>query len=402
MARALATIGYIGALSPLLYFKYSTFVVVELNNLFNFSDGLALPDRILPLAISFYTFQCISFLSDTYTAPETVVSLQKFAAYILFFPQLIAGPIVRLADVSEDLDSAGRSRSDDFRIGAYRFTLGLGKKVLIGDNSGRIVAGVMSSSDSLMTSADVWLMAIAATVQIYFDFSGYSDMAIGLARMFGVRINENFERPYTSESVTEFWRRWHVSLSTWFRDYLYIPIGGNRRGNLRTYVNLLIVFTLTGWWHGAAWTFLCWGWLHGAALVAERLTSRHHEQSINVAFHRRIGRRVWTMSVVVVGWLLFFAESLQTFFGWVVRLWPTHGWSVSPLVQSEIDAISVAALVVGGLSIFSTRKVSLGRKVELLLARPRVLVDVLFVLVLGLSLIRVLSTSFAPFIYFQF
>ena len=401
-ARAFATLGYIGALSPLLYFKYSTFVVVELNNLFNFSEGLQLSDRILPLAISFYTFQCISFLSDTYSSPETVVSLQKFAAYILFFPQLIAGPIVRLADVSADLDSINRSRRDDFRIGAYRFTLGLGKKVLIGDNSGRIVAGVMSSSDSLMTSADVWLMAVAATVQIYFDFSGYSDMAIGLARMFGVRLNENFERPYTSASITEFWRRWHVSLSTWFRDYLYIPIGGNRRGNIRTYANLLVVFTLTGWWHGAAWTFLCWGWLHGAALIVERLTSRHREQSLIVALHRRIARRVWTMSIVVIGWLLFFADSLQTFLGWVVRLWPTHGWSVSPLVGLELDAISVCALVIGGLSIFSSRKVSLGRKVELLLEKPRMFIDALFILVLGLSLIRVLSTSFAPFIYFQF
>jgi len=405
LSRVILPIGITFCFVPLIIFKYAGFLITEFEKFTHFEVGYE-TNFILPLAISFYTFQCASYLIESHSSVSTKVnhsppSFTIFAAYILFFPQLIAGPIVRLEDVYSQLLKEENLSWLDFRAGAHRFSLGLSKKVLIGDNAGRLVGAVMSSPEPLLTSVDVFVLLFGVTVQIYFDFSGYSDMAIGLARIFGVRLNENFRRPYSATSVTDFWRRWHISLSTWFRDYLYVPLGGNRRSNRRTWLNLAIVFTVTGLWHGAAWTFLLWGWFHGIALVLERIGGRRRRRPCRRS-DDFLGR-ARTLIVVMFGWLIFFAGSLEQFVVWVFRLFPTSlsSFGLSPLVWLEVDIFSVGALSIGSFLVVFSGKVSLGERLERFGNSVRGF-DVAISAMLVLSCLRVLSSSFTPFIYFQF
>lgn len=289
-------------LAVLGFFKYEGFVLDTLNGILPVHIPYhALP---LPIGISFYTFQILSYIIDVYRGNVKVqTNLPNFALYVTMFPQLIAGPIVQYADVDEQLASREVSWTK-FGEGSMYFIRGLAKKVLLANTSGMIfteVSGLAKDNIAVMTA---WLGAFAYMFQIYFDFSGYSDMAIGLGKMFGFEFNMNFNYPYVSKSITEFWRRWHISLSSWFRDYVYIPLGGNRVSKIKHIRNLLIVWFLTGLWHGAAWNFVAWGLYYGVILIIEKyLLSQVLDRLPDVVRH------IYSIVLVVIGWVLFFSSS---------------------------------------------------------------------------------------------
>lgn len=289
-------------LAVLGFFKYEGFVLDTLNGILPVHISYhALP---LPIGISFYTFQILSYIIDVYRGNVKVqTNLPNFALYVTMFPQLIAGPIVQYADVDEQLASREVSRTK-FGEGSMYFIRGLAKKVLLANTSGMIfteVSGFAKGNIAVMTA---WLGAFAYMFQIYFDFSGYSDMAIGLGKMFGFEFNMNFNYPYVSKSITEFWRRWHISLSSWFRDYVYIPLGGNRVSKIKHIRNLLIVWFLTGLWHGAAWNFVAWGLYYGVILIIEKyLLSPVLDRLPDIVRH------IYSIVLVVIGWVLFFSSS---------------------------------------------------------------------------------------------
>jgi alginate O-acetyltransferase complex protein AlgI len=303
-----------GNLAALALFKYANFAVANVNALAPVLAPvfpvwpLAVAAIPLPLGISFFTFHAISYVVDVYKRnADAERSIPRFALYILLFPQLIAGPIIRWRDIAAQLRSRDQ-RIADFAYGVRRFVLGLGKKVLIANTLGRTADAIFGLPATELTAPLAWLGLVCYTLQIYFDFSGYSDMAIGLMRMFGFRILENFNYPYIARSIREFWRRWHISLSNWFRDYLYIPLGGNQRGERRAYANLVIVFLLCGLWHGASWPFVLWGAWHGLFLVAERAgIDRLLRRAGPVA---RLGSHTYALLVVMGGWVLFRCDTL--------------------------------------------------------------------------------------------
>jgi len=291
----------------LVIFKYTNFLVANLNAVL---DILGLPHLVvgqvhLPIGISFFTFHCISYLMDIYrrqTPPQR--SLPSTALYISLFPQLVAGPIIRYKDIASQL-SHRTVDTERFAKGINRFIIGLGKKVLIANVVGLPADKIFSIPPEHLTTPVAWLGIVCYTLQIYFDFSGYSDMAIGLGHLFGFKFMENFNYPYVSRSIQEFWRRWHISLSTWFRDYLYIPLGGNRAGQARMYFNLVMVFFLCGMWHGASWNFIIWGMFHGLFSVLERFPlGRRLTQGSRLVAH------AYTMLVVMAAWVFFRAETL--------------------------------------------------------------------------------------------
>jgi len=299
-----------GNLAALALFKYANFAVSNVNTLAPILaiTPIAIAAIPLPLGISFFTFHAISYVVDVYKRnAESERNMPRFALYILLFPQLIAGPIIRWRDIASQLGTR-EARVADFAWGMRRFVLGLGKKVLIANTLGRTADALFGLPAGELTTPLAWLGLACYTLQIYFDFSGYSDMAIGLMRMFGFRILENFNYPYVSRSIREFWRRWHISLSNWFRDYLYVPLGGNQRGKRRAYANLVIVFLLCGLWHGASWPFVLWGAWHGAFLVAERA-------GLDAALCRKglvahIASHLYALAVVMGGWVLFRCDTL--------------------------------------------------------------------------------------------
>ena len=297
--KALLAASVLSSLSFLVYFKYADFFLSNFNAL----TGASLPllQMTLPVGISFYTFQILSYTVDVYRGEAQV---QKnpidLACYVTMFPQLIAGPIVRYTDVAEQLKQRGRG---DFQKGASRFLVGLGKKILFANLLGEVCAAWRGTQDGSVLFS--WLYAVSYTLHIYFDFSGYSDMAIGLGALLGFRFPENFNYPYIAASVTEFWRRWHMTLSRWFRDYVYIPLGGNRKGMGKQLRNILIVWLLTGFWHGAAWNFLCWGLYFAALLILEKLVLLRFLEK-----HRIFGH-VYLLLAVVFGFVLFDAATLS-------------------------------------------------------------------------------------------
>ncbi len=299
-----------GNLAALALFKYANFAVANVNAL---APVLAMaPFAVaaipLPLGISFFTFHAISYVVDVYKRnADAESSIPRFALYILLFPQLIAGPIIRWRDIAAQLRSRDQ-RIADFAYGVRRFVLGLGKKVVIANTLGGTADAIFGLPASELTAPLAWLGLACYTLQIYFDFSGYSDMAIGLMRMFGFRILENFNYPYIARSIREFWRRWHISLSNWFRDYLYIPLGGNQRGERRAYANLVIVFLLCGLWHGASWPFVLWGAWHGLFLVAERAGIDRLLRGAGTG--ARLGSHIYALLVVMGGWVLFRCDTL--------------------------------------------------------------------------------------------
>ncbi len=292
----------------LALFKYAAFAVSTINML---GASLAVPEIPLPIGISFYTFQVMSYVIDVYRGEAPVQrSYGKLLMYVSLFPQLIAGPIVRYIDIAEQLDYR-ETTLRGVATGIRQFIFGLAKKLLIANSAGFVADNIFALPASELNSVYGWLAAIAYCIQIYYDFSGYSDMAIGLGSMAGFEFKENFNYPYTAVSIRDFWHRWHISLSTWFREYVYIPLGGNRKGNVRTGLNKLIVFILTGLWHGASWTFVAWGLLHGLFIMLESYGVLKPEK-----WKPRLLSRIYTLLVVCVAFVLFRAENF------------THAWDI--------------------------------------------------------------------------
>lgn len=389
--------------APLVFVKYGGFIA----DTFGVRESLpwlAAAASILPAGISFFTFQAASYVLDVARRKvEPASSLVTYGAYLSFFPQLIAGPVVRYADVAEDLKGQGLPRADLFAAGVVRFAHGLAKKVLVADNAGRLVDAAYGTAPGEVTWAVAALGMVSYTVQIYYDFSGYSDMAIGLGKLFGISFPENFLKPYASRSITEFWRRWHVTLSTWFRDYLYVPLGGNRRGARRTYLNLGIVFLVTGLWHGAAWTFVAWGAYHGTFLVLERLAWGR-----DVLTRRGAAwRYAYALPVVMVGWVLFrsgsFAQAAEHLVALTALFAPRALELSDPLLVAATPS-ALAMTAAGFLMILFQSGPSAGVRLEARLESPRVrwLAGAYGVAALAAAGIAVLTAGFSPFLYFQF
>lgn len=387
-------------LLPLVYFKYTGFLVENLNAL---GLELAAPDLLLPAGISFFTFQALSYLADVYRGtvpPER--NLPRLTLYMAFFPQLLQGPIVRYGDFGPLL--AGRRETvSDASAGAVRFCFGLGKKVLLADALGAVANGAYAAGDRL-TVGLAWIGSIAYTLQLYFDFSGYTDMALGLGRVFGLPLPENFDYPYLARSASEFWRRWHITLSRWFRDYVYIPLGGNRCSRRRHLLNLLAVWLLTGLWHGAAWTFVLWGLYYAALLMGERYLWGN-------ALERLPGpvRRAYALLLINFGWVLFRAGTLSqagAILAAMLGFAPGGLWSgetsycLRQYVWEWAVAIPAALPVKVWLSrALEARRARGSRGAAAILAfGPKLLALGL----LGLSAVRLLSSTFRSFLYFQF
>ena len=389
-------------------FKYTAFFADNANSvLASLSLGpLTVPHVLLPIGISFYTFHAISYVVDVYRRDAIAQKSPVHAAlYLLLFPQLIAGPIIRYRYLADQL--ARRVVTlDDFACGIRRFVLGLAKKLLVAN----IVAGpadqIFGMPPGQWSAGHAWLGIACYTLQIYFDFSGYSDMAIGLGRMFGFRFPENFRHPYVADSVQEFWRRWHISLSSWFRDYLYVPLGGNRVSPARTYLNLVIVFFLCGLWHGASWSFVVWGLFHGAFLVFERAGLASAIRRVWVPL-----RHVYLMLVVMVGWVFFRADTLPralTFLSAMAGLGPARptpyavAWYLTPELWLALVAGAVGSIpVVPALAAWR----------EGLAARPEhplipgafdAAATAVLLLLLVVSVMQVAARTYNPFIYFRF
>ena len=303
-------------LSFLFYFKYFNFVVDNINGVL--ATDFQLLDIIMPIGISFYTFQAMSYLIDVYRREVPAQKdVYKLALYIVLFPQLVAGPIVKYHDVCEQIDN----RTIEFKnviIGFKRFITGLAKKVLIANTLAEVVDKIFAQAPENLTTGVSWLGAVAYCLQLYYDFSGYSDMAIGLGLMFGFRFLENFNYPYISKSITEFWRRWHISLATWFKLYLYIPLGGNRKGAVRTYWNLFAVFLVTGIWHGAAWSYVAWGIWNGIFIVIERFFGLDKDK--NDRWYVSAAKHVYAFFAIVWGMIIFRAESLSYAYEYILSL----------------------------------------------------------------------------------
>lgn len=382
-------------LGLLFVFKYLNFVEDSINRLLRIDLGIK--DIALPIGISFFTFQGMTYVIDLYRG-ETKVQKNPFklALYISLFPQLIAGPIVRYVDVCEEIDNRTVT-VDDLECGTKRFILGLSKKILFANTLGLIADTIFQNQSNGIGVATAWLGIICYTFQIYYDFSGYSDMAIGLGRIFGFHFCENFNRPYKSRSITEFWRRWHISLSTFFRDYLYIPLGGSRRGNV--YFNLFIVFLCTGIWHGASWNFLVWGLWHGIFMLIER-GFRGKEINIPVAI-----KHIYTMLIVIIGWVFFRADNLSVAVDYLGCMFGVSS-SVNELFEWTyyINKFDVTILIFA--SILSVTGYDWNRKDRFskstLLCLVQIVENMAFVLLMLFSIMVMLTNTYNPFIYFRF
>jgi alginate O-acetyltransferase complex protein AlgI len=396
-------IGVVGFdLAVLVVWKYAGFATAQFAALAGlFGADLDVLHLALPIGISFYTFHHISYVVDIYRGERTALrNPVSFITYIAMFPQLVAGPIVRFREISDQLPQVRTHRLDDIASGFPRFALGLCKKVIIADSLGPLVDACFATPSSKLTWSVAWIGAVGYTLQLYFDFSGYSDMAIGLGRMLGFRLPENFARPYSSVTITEFWRRWHMSLSRWFRDYVYIPLGGNRRGTRRTYRNLAVVFVLTGFWHGANWTFLVWGLYHGALLVVER---RFDLAAAPDRALRRIARRALTTLLVVVGWVFFRAPDLGRALAVLGHLVVPDGQGLTEAVSSAATHQRVLILLVALVIVVLPNHPVTGPYLESARSRGATALRVA-VMTAGLiyAAILVASGTFSPFLYYQF
>lgn len=383
------------------YFKYFNFLVDTANYGFLMLAGgrwrIEPRNIALPIGISFYTFQALSYVVDVYRGDIKVQrNVFNLALYISFFPQLIAGPIVKYHDVCGQIES----RSCTLEKNAYgikRFTYGLAKKMLLANTFAASVDAMMGMPLERLGTVSVWMMALLYSLQIYFDFSGYSDMAIGLGKMFGFDFMENFNYPYLSASVKEFWRRWHISLSTWFKEYLYIPLGGSRRGKARTYENLLIVFFATGIWHGAGANFVIWGLYHGFFLILERaFLGRILEKN-----PFKILNHIYTMLVVLLGWVLFRAESISDalllyrhMFSWQTEIYP-----LGLFINAKVLFLLICAVLGCGIlqRLFPRMKARLYNETEI--TAPDILIMIVLVFLCTMYLV---NNTYNPFIYFRF
>jgi alginate O-acetyltransferase complex protein AlgI len=386
----------------LVVWKYFGFLTEQLDGFARlFGGDFPITHLVLPIGISFYTFHNISYVVDIYRGERPALrNPVAFVTYISMFPQLVAGPIVRYREIADQLPQERTHRLDDIAAGFPRFALGLCKKVIIADSLSPLVDACFATPGDQMTFAIAWLGALTYTLQLYFDFSGYSDMAIGLGRMLGFRLPENFARPYSSVTVTEFWRRWHMSLSRWFRDYVYIPMGGNRHGARRTYRNLFIVFVLTGFWHGADWTYLVWGLYHGALLIIERgfrLDEAPQSQ------RRRVARRALTLLLVVVGWVFFRSTDLPQALTMIGHMLLPDFTGLTDVVGEAFTNQRLFILLCALVIVFLPAHPVTGPLLESSRSKPATALRVT-IMTAGLmyAAILVATGTFSPFLYYQF
>lgn len=380
----------------LIYFKYFNFILGNINALLH--TNIDFIKVVMPIGISFYTFQAMSYLIDVYRGEcKAQKDIYKLALYICLFPQLIAGPIVKYHDVAEQIDSR-EVNFEKVDIGVKRFIIGLAKKMLLANTMGAIADKIFVQAPDTFTPLVAWIGSFAYSLQLFYDFSGYSDMAIGLGLIFGFRFMENFNYPYISKSITEFWRRWHISLSTWFRQYVYIPLGGNKISPNRTYINLAVVFFLTGLWHGASWNFIFWGLWNGFFIILEKMTGWHKETDkpfINFLKH------IYTIFIFVLGWVMFRADNmhyaaiyLKNMFGLVKVHDIAYGISY---YGDTVEVLTFIIALICATPVFSKiLEIKQERKIL------RSIVNIWLIILFILSTAAVAASTYNPFIYFRF
>jgi len=386
----------------LAYFKYANFLIDNLNSiLINFGGrNISWIEVALPIGISFFTFQKITYAVDVYRNVHTPLKkVQDYAMYILMFPQLIAGPIVRFNEIADQIEDRKAYETLDRRLtGFFRFVIGLSKKVLIANVLGEQVDMIFALETHDLSTPLAWLGVIAYAFQIYFDFSGYSDMAIGLGRMMGFKFPENFNNPYISQSISEFWRRWHITLGRFMKEYLYIPLGGNRVSKRRIYLNLWVVFLISGLWHGAAWNFVVWGAYHGLFLVADRL--------FLLKFYKKIGKApsiIITFLITLVGWVLFRAADISLAGSYIQKMFAFEFDSVDISLNIKFYVILIIAVIFSffgafrGVEKWQEKVLDPVQKNKVIIAMT-ILASVFLIINIG----SITSTGFNPFIYFRF
>ena len=380
-------------LGLLAFFKYSDFLIANVNNLFN--TTIPLLGFALPIGISFYTFQTMSYTIDVFRGETKVQnSIISFGTYVTLFPQLIAGPIVRYQTVADEIDNRVET-FDLFGEGVKRFILGMGKKVLLANSIGQIWLNISAGDISTLPTLTAWIGILAFAFQIYFDFSGYSDMAIGLGKMFGFNFLENFNYPYMSRSITEFWRRWHISLGTWFKEYLYIPLGGNRVSKWMNIGNILIVWMLTGIWHGASWNSALWGLYFGVILIIEKFVLKEYLEKLPSFF-----RRLYTLSLILISWVIFAFDSFSDGFDYIKVLFNSNGgglYNGNSLYLLYTNIILFIVLVLGSTNIPKR----LWEKVNLKF-KGLIIENIYLLFILILSIAYLVDQSYNPFLYFRF
>ena len=386
-------------LSFLLYYKYFNFFIENLNIVLEGGHTYDIAAIILPIGISFFTFQKISYSVDIYrkTAPP-LKSLLDYSLYIMLFPQLIAGPIVRYNEIADQLNNREFRNYNDRIYGLYRFAIGLAKKAIIANVLGEKADLIFGLESVDLNSSVAWLGIICYTFQIYFDFSGYSDMAIGLGRMMGFKFPENFNSPYISQSITEFWKRWHITLGSWMRDYLYIPLGGNRvSSKVRLYSNLWLVFLISGLWHGASWNFVLWGAYHGLFLIFDRLFLNTLTKGIG-----KLGRVMITFLVVLFGWVLFRTENLTAAVDYYSALLSFDFQNIYLFVSAKFYRVLSVALIMSFL-LFSDRiKNMYSRFVDSGAFQNQIIKSVFALFLITICVANLAGSGFNPFIYFRF
>jgi alginate O-acetyltransferase complex protein AlgI len=395
-------ISIISNLSFLIFFKYFNFTFENFRALLHLI-GLestylhTLPHIALPIGISFYTFQTLSYTIDVYRGQvKANYNFIDFAAYVTMFPQLIAGPIVRYSDIDEQLKTRNHT-INNFSIGVERFIIGLAKKVLIANTFASIADAVFSQDLATLSTTYAWIGIIAYTFQIYYDFSGYSDMAIGLGKMFGFNFMENFNYPYIATNVREFWRRWHISLSTWFRDYLYIPLGGNRGSNIRSFFNLFLVFLVTGLWHGASWNFVVWGLFHGAFIVIERTGfSKLLNQLWKPLQH------IYLLLIVVIGWVFFRVETMGDALMYLRKMFLFTEGDLAFSSYLDFFYLDFRTIFFTGLAVVFATPIHVYTKKLKLTSNFGILRPLGFISLFALTLIYLGANTYNPFIYFRF
>ena len=383
---------HIGALGM---FKYSDFTINNINQIFG--SKIPLLKLALPIGISFYTFQIISYVVDVYRGKvKAQKNFLKLATYVSLFPQLIAGPIVRYETIEKELDNR-TSNFENFAYGVRRFVIGLGKKVLIANMLGELCDVFSTTNEKSILF--YWIFAISYSLQIYFDFSAYSDMAIGLGRMFGFHFLENFNYPYISKSITEFWRRWHMSLSSWFRDYVYIPLGGNRKGTIILVRNIFIVWALTGIWHGANWTFVIWGLMFGIMLIIEKLfLTKHLEKMPSIL------QRIYVLFTVMISFIIFNANSIVEAWNNIIGLFGANGESLinaSTVYYLKSYSVVLVIAIIGSTpllkNIIEKLKTKTNANKIINLLEPIAMASILIIVTAYL-----VDNSYNPFLYFRF
>lgn len=397
-AKAALIVSSVVSLSLLGFFKYADFMIGTVNSITG--AGFDLLEIALPIGISFYTFQTMSYTIDVYRGEAKVQkNIISFGAYVVMFPQLIAGPIVQYKTIDEQLRSR-RETAGEFAHGIHRFMIGLGKKVLLANNAGVLWDTIRAMTVSEVPVLTAWMGLIAYSFQLYFDFSAYSDMAIGLGHMFGFRFLENFNYPYISKSITEFWRRWHISLGTWFRDYVYIPLGGNRVNAWRHIRNIFVVWLLTGIWHGADWNFMIWGIYYGVLLLLEKFVLGRWLKKLPIVL-----QHIYCLFFVLIGWNLFVFDDMGAGIRYLQALFGGYGqgiWNQETIYLLYNNVILLIILTLGSTMLPKKIGMWLCGKLQNHEVIITVVTNLFYVMIFFLSVAWLVDASYNPFLYFRF